>query len=88
MAGLFSTNTPADDVFRAAVWAKGRPIPNFDPNVWRHDIYGSVMKYQEYGNRLSEHGWEFDHIVRVRDGGSDDVSNLRPLNWKNNASRG
>lgn len=71
------------------VWEKGRPIPDWDPAIWRWDDHGTVMKRSEYGNRNSEHGWEIDHHpVPAALGGSDDISNLRPLNWRNNASAG
>jgi 5-methylcytosine-specific restriction endonuclease McrA len=70
------------------VWNKGRPIPGYDRDVWRHDTYGSVMRFQDYGNTDSEYGWEIDHIYPVAQGGSDDLSNLQPLFWKNNRSKG
>lgn len=70
------------------VWEKGRVIPDFDAAIWRWDDYGSVMKFADYGNRNSEHGWEIDHIVASALGGGDGIVNLRPLNWRNNAALG
>ena len=69
------------------VWKKGHEIEGYDSNVWRRDDFGIVMKYDKYGNRDSEHGWEKDHIKPKEDGGSDDLSNLRPLNYKSNLDR-
>ncbi len=69
------------------VWQKGRVIPDFNPDVWRWDICGKVMKFSDHGNRNSEHGWEIDHINPVSNGGLDYLSNLQPLNWKNNAEK-
>lgn len=70
-----------------AVWTKGRVIVGFDANVWRHDVNGTVIQHDAYGNRQSEYGWEIDHIVPVSQRGSNALSNLRPLHWRANASR-
>lgn len=71
-----------------AVWRKGRVIDGYDTATWRRDMCGQPMKYQEYGNTNSEHGWEVDHIKPVAKGGNDDLSNLQPLLWDNNRKKG
>ena len=77
---------------KLAVWAKGKIIndskgKSWDKNVWRWDKCGNVMKYSEHGNRNSKHGWEIDHIKPTAKGGTDDLSNLQPLNWNNNSKK-
>ena len=69
------------------VWEKGRTIRNYDPEIWRFDVCGSVMKRSEYGNTDSDHGWEIDHIRPVAKGGTDDLRNLQPLYWKTNREK-
>lgn len=71
-----------------AVWQKGRQIPNYLTSEYRWDACGQVMKFSEHGNRNHEYGWEIDHINPVSNNGSDDISNIQPLNWKNNATKG
>ncbi len=70
------------------VWIKGRVIPGYDANMWRHDDFGAVIKFGAYGDRQSEYGWEVDHIVPVSRGGSDHISNLRPLHHRINSGLG
>lgn len=71
-----------------AVWTKGRVIDGYDRNVWRYDMCGTPMKFSDYGNTNSKHGWEIDHIKPVAKGGTDDLSNLQPLQWDNNRRKG
>jgi hypothetical protein len=71
-----------------AVWQKGRTIQNFDPARYRIDTCLQIMEFSRYGNRNEQYGWEIDHIVSVSNGGGDELNNLQPLNWKNNASKG
>ena len=69
------------------VWEKGRIVPGNDPNVWRKDQCGAWICRSYYGNRNSQYGWEIDHIRPESNGGGDELSNLRPLQWANNVDR-
>jgi hypothetical protein len=79
---------PSEEDRKRLVWTKGRVIPGYDPAVWRHDDYGRVMRYADYGCRSSEFGWEIDHISPLALGGGDHPANLRPLHCKINAGLG
>lgn len=76
-----------DDKTIQAAWNKGTPTSNNNPDQWRKDEYGAWMFRPDYGNRRSIYGWEIDHIAPVAHGGMDGLPNLRPLHWKNNASK-
>ncbi|NQV00434.1 MAG: HNH endonuclease [Parcubacteria group bacterium] len=66
------------------VWEKGKIASNNDPSIWRKDACGAWIKRAEYGNRDSKYGWEIDHISAD---GSDNLSNLQPLQWENNLDK-
>lgn len=69
------------------IWSKADKNANNDPALWRKDQCGAWMYWPHYGNRQSDYGWEIDHIKPDSKGGEDVVSNARPLQWFNNASR-
>ena len=69
------------------VWKKGQVVTGYDSTKYRKDQCGAWMVYSEYGNRKSCYGWEIDHITPRSNGGSDALSNLRPLQWENNMAK-
>jgi len=69
------------------VWEKAYRVAGYDATVWRKDECGAWIRRYEYGNRASQYGWEIDHIRPQSEGGGDELSNLRPLQWQNNAAR-
>jgi len=68
-------------------WEKGHVVPGNDPNVYRKDDCKAWIRRGHYGNRKSQYGWEIDHIKPESEGGGDELSNLRPLQWQNNARK-
>ena len=70
------------------VWKKGNTEGNNDPDVFRKDVCGAWMKFDQHGDRDAKYGWEVDHIKPEAHDGTDELSNLQPLHWKNNVEKG
>jgi len=69
------------------VWEKAIPVEGNPPTKWRKDQCGAWIQRSRYGDRNSQYGWEIDHIKPESEGGGDDLSNLQPLQWENNADK-
>ncbi|MBI3502912.1 MAG: HNH endonuclease, partial [Bacteroidetes bacterium] len=73
---------------KKAVWNKGRIYDDsHSADTFRRDKCGKGIYWSDYGNRNDSWGWEIDHINPVANGGGDELSNLQPLQWENNANK-
>lgn len=78
------------------IFRKARKIEGLDADEWRMDACDAIICRSSYGRDDDFFGWEVDHIVpkslleesNVPQELIDDFRNLRPLNWRNNLSKG
>lgn len=74
------------------IWEKATIVVGYNSNLWRKDQCGAWM-YRHYygaasqGEPHTSYKWQIDHIKPESKGGSDIVSNARPLQWYNNDAR-
>lgn len=71
------------------VWEKARIIPGFDPEYLREDQFGTVIArvfYEECRPGFAL-GWRIVHIKSPEKGGTNDISNLQPMQWENNPGK-
>jgi hypothetical protein len=76
-------NFSSDDI--TSVWVKGWTVLGNDPDFWRKDQCGAWIGKSYYGKKDIQYGWEIDHIDTNTSNNA--LTNLRPLQWENNASR-
>lgn len=74
----------AGEQLKLSVWSKGKIADGYNGNFYRRDVFGQWMQYSAHGETLSHFGWEIAYINPVEKGGTDELSNLQPLQWQNN----
>lgn len=67
-------------------WEKGTPVRGKNPDVWRKDPYGNLIRKPSYGTQ-GEYGWELDHRKPRSRGGSDSRRNIQPVHWQENRKK-
>ena len=66
-----------------AVWEKGATAGKVNSQQWRKDACGAWICRAHFNDRKSPFGWEIDRIRIEENGKSNELDNLRPLQWKN-----
>jgi len=73
-----------DESTRQSVWARGTVVPGYDPSVWRRDLHGRMMKYEEFRTQ-GKYAWDIEEIVPTLLGGSSGPGNFRPIHIERGA---
>lgn len=68
------------------VWQEGSEVHGWNSKIRRRDAFGNEIHYKQYG-KDSPNGWDIDHKIPKSKGGSDDISNLRPLHQEANRKK-
>jgi len=69
------------------IWSLATIVNEKYKDEWRQDYAGAWIHRSEYGME-SKYGWEVDHKKPIAKGGTDELSNLVPLHWLNNRTKG
>lgn len=69
-------------------WSVAKVIPGENKDKWRKDYAGDWIGYDYYGDTSSQYGWEIDHQKPLVQNGTYDLSNLVPMQWNNNRTKG
>ncbi|ARU91696.1 hypothetical protein SCLARK_001135 [Spiroplasma clarkii] len=62
------------------VWEKADPVSATNPAIFRKDVAGAILKFNELGLE-SEFGWVYSLIDP--EGENDDINNVVAMHWKN-----
>lgn len=76
----------SDEIIEA-VWKKASIIRGYDKEKFRKDCCGAIIAKDKYGNMESTFGWQIDHVYPESRGGTDELINLRAMQWQNNESK-
>ena len=66
-----------DPLMKLNIWNKGIMVEGYDPALFRKDICGCWMNFEEHALE-TEYGWEIDHILPRSLRGMSYIANLQP----------
>lgn len=84
--GIASPPLDREEYKKRIAWSKTQPAPLW-PAGFRVDCDGVPIQWNQYG-KLTEYGWEIDHIHPTALGGPDAPHNVRARHWRGNRSAG
>lgn len=70
------------------IWEKAIIVEGYNKDMYRQDFAGAWISREAHDDTDNLMGWEIDHIFPIAKGGDNHIDNLRPMNWRNNRSKG
>lgn len=68
------------------IWENARIIRGYDPKIVRRDMFSNPIEWKNYGKEVAT-GWKVAHGIPPSWGGSDKLTNLRPMHWSGTVNR-